>query len=227
MGPLSVKVRPAHLLQELLRRHKISLWAMFSRVQDLCRLKFSKRIMREVLQHGAEIEFVSPDIIKMSARVKSMNMLLLAEAMVLHLQSISHWEVEKNKGNNNDGLLSYCLGMNPSPFNLVQPWWVRSDSKAQCLFKLAMEKFDEAIAVTPDNTGIMKEYGDAVCLQVKLTGISRSPTDSIYLHTRRQHIIASAHWHTTCTKKRSRCTTSKRAWCRVRFPVASHTACPA
>jgi hypothetical protein len=140
--------------------HTEDLVALFARLQELCGFELTEKAQGELIKKGAAFELVYPDIRKVSARVRNMNVILLAEASTLHLQSVKQLKLQ------NVRLASE--GEESGETNV--PHFKKADDKAERLFQLAMRKYEKAIEATPDNVEIMKKYGDALVMQAQLNG---------------------------------------------------------
>jgi hypothetical protein len=157
------------------------LWTLFWRVQDLCKIKLAKRAVQELLEKGCELELVYSDIEKMSVRVRTMNLVLLAEARTLHLQSLQQWKLLKQTG-----IFSMFNDLPTEHFFILlgPRWWEPQKTKPASMFKLAIDKFEKAIAATPDNSHLLRLFADALYIQATQNDVGNifSSDFDIFIH---------------------------------------------
>jgi tetratricopeptide (TPR) repeat protein len=119
-------------------RDKVDMYLLFKRVQQLTGVKLTDQAMKELKQNPNSFYLVSPDIEKMSVRVKHMNITSLAEANSLAIEALNQ--------------LEEAIRLTPG---LPTPHHER-------LFRLAMNKFEQAIRSTPDNLVMLNHYADVL-----------------------------------------------------------------
>ncbi|PRP78266.1 hypothetical protein PROFUN_13876 [Planoprotostelium fungivorum] len=111
-------------------RNIIDIPKLFDAVQKKTGVKLTKQSRVALEKNPRDFSLVISDIRKASCRVKSMNVVSLAEGNALALQSII---VSKSEG---------------------------GEISAARLFTMAMSKFEEAICQTPDSRGSLNNYAD-------------------------------------------------------------------
>lgn len=104
----------------------------------------------QLATNPAGLSLVYPDLLKISARAKHMDIISHAEGAALCIQAMH------TKGEESGRLLTRSV------IRLII-----TDGSIDRLYNLAMSKFDTALSSTPDNQLILKNWGDALCEQMK------------------------------------------------------------
>eukprot|EP01113_Clastostelium_recurvatum_P028334 TRINITY_DN3429_c0_g1_i2.p1 TRINITY_DN3429_c0_g1~~TRINITY_DN3429_c0_g1_i2.p1 ORF type:complete len:2680 (+),score=686.41 TRINITY_DN3429_c0_g1_i2:120-8159(+) len=127
---------------------QLDMFLLFKRIQAMTGIAMTEQSMMELRSDPTEFKMVVPDITNMDVQVKHMNLVSLFEGNALALQCL-HLTT-------NAGHVQRTLSSNSSSNT------EGTTRGSQRLFRLATDKFEDAIRATPDNIAILNNYADVL-----------------------------------------------------------------